>query len=216
MILILLGPPGAGKGTQAALISEKYNIPHISTGDIFRQNIKNKTKLGLEAESYIHNGLLVPDELTIKIMEERLNEKDCRNGYLLDGFPRTIFQAESLKKYYVGIKEHIDLVFFLEVSSDLVIKRNTGRRICSCCGRCYHVNFTPPKHKDICDICGGCLIQRKDDTKGVILERLNVYLEQTMPLVDYYVKEKILYKICGDGEISNIFESICKIIDNCN
>lgn len=216
MRIILLGPPGAGKGTQADLISKKYGIPHISTGDIFRQNINNRTKLGLEAEEYIHKGLLVPDELTLRIIEERLVKNDCNNGYLLDGFPRTVFQAEALKEYYHNKSENIDLVIFFEVERALIIARNTGRRICSICGKCYHINFTPPKLLDKCDFCGGKLIQRKDDTETIILERMSVYYEQTMPLINYYTNAQVLYRVNGNGEIDKIFNDVCRIIDKIN
>lgn len=213
MRIILLGPPGAGKGTQAVLISTKYGIPHISTGDIFRQNIVDKTALGLEAENYIHKGLLVPDELTLKIVEERLNHDDCSGGYILDGFPRTILQVETFEAFYEGISQHIDIALFISVPFDLIIKRNSGRRICSACGKSYHINFMPPKHDGKCDVCGGTLIQRKDDIESTIKERLSVYQAQTLPLVDYYSSKGILRIIDGDGEVEDIFSSICKVID---
>lgn len=214
MRIILLGPPGAGKGTQAALLSARYGIPHISTGDIFRQNIVDKTVLGLEAENYIHKGLLVPDKLTLKIVEERLNHSDCNRGYILDGFPRTIVQAEALEAYYEGMSQHIDIVLFISVPSELIIKRNSGRRICSVCGRSYHINFMPSKHDGKCDVCGGKLVQRKDDTENTIMERMSVYQAQTRPLVDYYLSKGILTTVDGNRQVKDIFGSICKVIDS--
>jgi adenylate kinase len=212
MRIILLGPPGAGKGTQAALISTKYGLPHISTGDIFRQNIVNKTPLGVEAEDYIHKGLLVPDELTLKIVEERLNCDDCSKGYILDGFPRTIQQAEAFEVYNEGSSKHIDISLFIDVPSELIVKRNSGRRTCSLCGRSYHICFMPPKNEGKCDVCGGKLIQRRDDVESTIIERLSVYKAQTMPLIDYYASKGILRTIDGNREVGDIFSNICKVI----
>lgn len=214
MRLILLGAPGAGKGTQATCICTKYGIPHISTGDIFRQNIKDKTELGLEAEGYIHKGLLVPDELTLRIIKERLSHEDCSNGYLLDGFPRTISQAEAFKLYTEKSNNSINIVLLIDLPSELIIKRITGRRICSQCGKSYHILFSPPKHERICDSCGCNLTQRKDDTAETVIQRLSIYEEQTKPLINYYLKQNLLSTIYGDGEVNIIFRNICKIIDN--
>jgi adenylate kinase len=213
MRIILLGPPGAGKGTQADLISAKYKIPHISTGDIFRQNISGKTPLGLEAENYILKGLLVPDELTLRIVKERLSHEDCSKGFLLDGFPRTIPQAETLNAYCEESNQKIDLVFLINVPSELIVKRNTGRRTCSSCGKSYHIFYNAPKFVEKCDNCNGQLFQRKDDIENTVLERLSIYKNQTTPLIDYYSKTNLLNIINGNEEISNIFYNICKIID---
>lgn len=207
--MILLGPPGAGKGTQAKLICEKYEIPHLSTGDIFRMNISEKTPLGIEAKDYIHRGLLVPDELTVKIVKDRLLEDDCKKGFLLDGFPRTVFQAEKLATFLELMELKLDAVLFIDVPREFIVERNTGRRICASCGLSYHIKFHPPKEAGKCDICDGRLIQRNDDTEETVKERLNVYDVQTHPLIDYYNKNHSLHTVDGKEAIDTVFLSIC-------
>lgn len=207
MKLILLGPPGAGKGTQAKSISNEYNIPHISTGDIFRKNISEKTTLGIEAKGYIDKGLLVPDELTVRIVEDRLKEDDCRMGYLLDGFPRTIYQAEELDKL-----DKLDCVLLLQVPDEFILSRMTGRRVCTGCGASFHVTNNPPKTEGICDLCGGELVQRKDDKKETVAQRIEVYKNQTEPLVNYYKNKGILKTVDGTLKIEEVFKSIVRIL----
>ena len=185
---ILLGPPGAGKGTQAVRIVEKYGIPHISTGDIFRDNIKRQTELGKKAQEYMNKGELVPDDLVIEIATDRLLRDDCKKGFLLDGFPRTVYQAEKLDEFMQAHGGKIDHVINLEVDDDLLIFRLTGRRVCKQCGASFHVVNIPPKVEGICDRCGGELVQRADDTEETVKNRITVYKEQTMPLIDYYTK----------------------------
>ena len=186
MKIVLLGPPGAGKGTQAKSISNKYSIPHISTGDIFRKNISENTPLGIEAKSYIDKGLLVPDEVTINMVNDRLSMDDCKNGYLLDGFPRTVEQAEALDKFLSERGEKLDTALLIEVPSNFIVERMTGRRVCPSCGASYHVKFNPPVVEGKCDVCGSDLIQRKDDTMEIVQDRLNVYEAQKQPLIDLY------------------------------
>ena len=210
--MILLGPPGAGKGTQAKLICEKYGIPHLSTGDIFRMNISEKTPLGIEAKDYIHKGLLVPDELTVKIVEERLLQQDCKNGFLLDGFPRTVFQAEKLATFLELNELALDAVLHIDVPKEFVVERNIGRRICSSCGLSYHIKFHPPKEAGKCDICSGRLIQRNDDNEEIVKERLNVYDIQTHPLIDYYKEKHALLTVDGKDDINTVFSNICKVL----
>ncbi len=209
---ILLGAPGAGKGTQATRIVEKYNIPHISTGDIFRDNIKRQTELGMRAQEYMNKGELVPDDLTIEIATTRLLEDDCKNGFLLDGFPRTVYQAEKLDEF---LKEHgqkLDNVIDVEVDQEALIARLTGRRICKNCGATFHVINIPPKEEGICDNCGNTLIQRDDDSEETARNRLSVYAEQTMPLVDYYKGQGILVEIDGEGNPEKVFNDIAGAI----
>jgi adenylate kinase len=200
MNVILLGAPGAGKGTQAVRLAEKYNIPHISTGDIFRANIKNATPIGVIAKSYIDKGQLVPDEVTVEIVKQRLMEADCENGYLLDGFPRNVFQAEQLDKI-----SEVDSVVDIEVDFTKLLKRITGRRVCAC-GESYHVDFLEGKTE--CLRCGGKLYQRADDNEATVGERLSVYQKQTAPLVEYYKKAGKLVVIDGDKAIDEVFEEI--------
>lgn len=207
MKLILLGPPGAGKGTQAKSISNEYNIPHISTGDIFRKNISEKTALGIEAKGYIDKGLLVPDELTVRIVEDRLRSDDCKKGYLLDGFPRTIYQAEELEKL-----DTLDYVLLLQVPDEFILSRMTGRRVCTGCGASFHVTNNPPKIEGICDLCGGELVQRKDDKKETVAQRIEVYKKQTEPLVNYYKDKGILKTVDGTLEIDEVFKSIIRVL----
>lgn len=212
MKIILLGPPGAGKGTQAKSISEAYHIPHISTGDIFRKNITEKTPLGVEAKGYMDRGQLVPDELTINLVTDRLQNEDCKNGYLLDGFPRTVKQAEALDAFLNKNGNSIDAALLIDVPFSFILERMTGRRVCSECGASYHVNNNPPKVEGKCDLCGGALIQRKDDSENTVNERLDVYEKQTQPLVEYYKKNNILKAIDGTRAIDKVFEEICSLL----
>ena len=205
---ILLGPPGAGKGTQAVKIVEKYSIPHISTGDIFRENIKNETELGKRAKSYMDRGELVPDELVVEMATDRLTKNDCKNGFLLDGFPRTIFQAEKLDEFLTKRGEKIDKVINIDVEKDALVKRITGRRVCKSCGASYHVVNIPPKKDGVCDLCDGELIQRADDTEETVLNRIDVYNKQTKPLVDYYDKAGVIVNIDGNKDLDDVLSDI--------
>ncbi|WP_123054709.1 adenylate kinase [Clostridium sp. JN-1] len=209
MKIVLLGPPGAGKGTQAKLISEKYSIPHISTGDIFRKNISEKTKLGVEAKRYMDNGQLVPDQVTIDIVKDRLSKNDCKEGFLLDGFPRTVKQAEALDEFLNENHNKIDAALLIDVEEKFILERMTGRRVCPSCGASYHIRFNPPKVEGKCDACDSDLIQRKDDTEATVKERLDVYNQQTQPLVDYYKNQNALLKVEGTKEINQVFDEIC-------
>ena len=206
MNIILLGAPGAGKGTQATRISEKYGLPHISTGDIFRDNIKRGTEIGLLAKSYTDKGQLVPDEVTCKIVEGRLAEEDCKGGYLLDGFPRNLFQAQELDKF-----SKVDAVINIDIDLSLLMDRLCGRRVCKSCGESYHVNFL--NGKTTCEKCGGELYQRKDDNEETVGNRLKVYTEQTAPLIDYYKGKGVLIDIDGVGAIDEVFARICAALD---
>lgn len=212
MRVILLGPPGAGKGTQAKLISEKFSIPHISTGDIFRANIKEKTPLGIEAKRYIDNGQLVPDEVTIGIVKDRLTKDDCDNGFLLDGFPRTVAQAEALDEFLKGINKDLDVALLIKVPEEFILERMTGRRVCTSCGASYHIRFNPPKVEGKCDICDNELIQRKDDTEATVKERLEVYSKQTYPLINYYKDNGIISEVNGTESIDEVFGNISNIL----
>ena len=200
MKIILLGAPGAGKGTQATRLAEKYQIPHVSTGDIFRANIKNQTPIGVVAKSYIDKGQLVPDEVTVEIVKQRLMESDCQNGYLLDGFPRNVYQAEELDKI-----SNVEKVIDIEVDFNKLLKRITGRRVCSC-GESYHVDFLEGKTE--CARCGGKLYQRADDNEATVNDRLSVYQKQTAPLIDYYKKAGKLIVIDGDKAVTEVFNQI--------
>lgn len=209
---VLLGPPGAGKGTQATRIVEKYNVPHISTGDIFRENIKNGTELGKKAQEYMNRGELVPDDLVIEIATTRLLNDDCKEGFLLDGFPRTVYQAEKLDAF---LEEHglqLDVVIDIEVAKEELITRLTGRRVCKNCGASFHVVNIPPKQEGICDFCGGELFQRADDTVETVNNRIEVYNEQTMPLVDYYKNAGKLAVVNGELPLDTVFAEIVKAI----
>ena len=197
MKIIMLGAPGAGKGTQAKMIAEKYGIPHISTGDIFRSNIKDGTELGMEAKKYMDQGLLVPDELTVKILLDRVARADCRNGYVLDGFPRTIPQAEVLDQALEKIGDQIDFAINVSVPDENIVKRMSGRRACVGCGATYHIEHIPPKKEGICDTCGMELILREDDKPETVQNRLNVYHSQTQPLIEFYQKKGILQTVDG-------------------
>ena len=205
---ILLGPPGAGKGTQAERIIEKYNIPHISTGDIFRENIKNGTELGMKAQEYMNKGELVPDDLVIEIATDRLLKDDCKEGFLLDGFPRTVYQAEKLDEFLTAHGQKLDKVLDLEVAEVILITRLTGRRVCKNCGASYHVVNIPPAVEGICDKCGGPLFQRKDDNEETAKNRISVYNNETAPLVDYYEKAGCLARIDGAAGLEESFAEI--------
>ena len=208
MRIILLGPPGAGKGTQAAGIIEKYEIPHISTGDIFRKNIKEGTDLGKKAKEYIDQGLLVPDELTVGLVSDRLNQDDCKNGFMLDGFPRNVSQAQHLDAYLTDTSITLDKVINIEVDKDILVGRAVGRRICKSCGATYHVEFNPPKVEGVCNVCQGELYQRADDTEETVSKRIQVYLDETRPLVEYYSKQGIIANINGQQSIETVFNDI--------
>ena len=212
MNLILLGPPGAGKGTQAAKIIEKYNIPHISTGDIFRDNIKNGTELGKKAQEYMNAGQLVPDELVVEIATDRLTKDDCKDGFLLDGFPRTVFQAEALDKFLAERGSRIDNVLDIDVNREELMIRLTGRRVCSKCGASFHIVNIPPKREGICDVCGAELIQRKDDNEETAANRIEVYNKETKPLIDYYEKAGNISHIDGTTGLENVFNAIVGIL----
>ncbi|MBQ2205016.1 MAG: adenylate kinase [Lachnospiraceae bacterium] len=197
MNIVMLGAPGAGKGTIAAQMNQRYNIPHISTGDIFRANIKEQTEIGKLAKSYIDKGELVPDEVTIKMMLNRIDEDDCKNGYILDGFPRSINQAKGLDDALNASNSKIDLVLLVDASDEQIIERLSGRRVCDKCGSTYHLTNMPPKKEGVCDKCGGEVIQRKDDDAKVILDRLKTYHTITKPLEDYYIEKNLLKKVSG-------------------
>ncbi len=212
MNLILLGPPGAGKGTQAKMMIDKYHLPQISTGDILRAALKERTPLGLKAKEYMDKGLLVPDEVVIDIIRERLKEPDCRNGYILDGFPRTVAQAQALDKVLADMHSAIDHVISIDVEKGELIKRLTGRRTCRQCGRGYHVIFDPSLNKDLCDKCQGELYQRDDDNEDTVRNRLDVYDSQTFPLIQYYKEKNLLRSIEGQGSIQQIFDRIAEVL----
>lgn len=211
--LIFLGPPGAGKGTQARMIQEKYSIPQISTGDLMRSEISSGSSLGERVKSYIESGGLVPDELTLNILLNRINKDDCKNGYLLDGFPRTVGQAVALDKALAEKKSEISAVIALDVEDSELTSRLSDRRICKGCGDSYHLQFKKPRFAGKCDQCGGELYQRRDDSEEVIKNRLKTYHEQTAPLIDFYSQKKKLSKIHGKNKIEMIFSEICDIID---
>ena len=213
MKIIMLGAPGAGKGTQAKMIAEKYAIPHVSTGDIFRANIKEGTELGKEAKKYMDQGLLVPDELTVKILLDRVAKDDCKNGYVLDGFPRTIPQAEVLDKALSELGDQIDYAIDVDVPDENIIKRMSGRRACLNCGATYHVEHIPPKKEGICDVCGQELVLRDDDKPETVKNRLNVYHEQTQPLIDFYTGKGILKTVDGTKDMKEVFQAIVSILE---
>lgn len=213
MRLILLGPPGAGKGTQASAIVKKYNIPHISTGDIFRENIKMGTELGKKVKEYMDKGLLVPDDIVVSIVKDRILKDDCKDGFLLDGFPRTVNQGEALDKDLSQMNLKLDKVINLDVEKEILIERITGRRICKDCGATYHIKFNPPAKKGICDNCGGNLYQRDDDTQETVEKRIEVYQQQTKPLIDYYTEKGLILNVDGSKAIDEIFETIVKALE---
>jgi adenylate kinase len=212
MNIALFGPPGAGKGTQAKELSKHYKIPHISTGDILRANVRDATELGLKAKEYMDKGELVPDDVLIGLIRNRLTEPDCKMGYLLDGYPRTIPQADALTDILTEINKPLDAVINIEVSDEELVKRLSGRRSCSC-GESYHLMFNPPEKEGVCDACGSGLYQRDDDGEEVILQRLAVYNEKTKPLIDYYGNEGLLVNINGAGAVDEVFRDICNVMD---
>ena len=212
MKIIMLGAPGAGKGTQAKMIADQYSIPHISTGDIFRANIKNGTELGKKAKEYMDKGLLVPDELTVDLVIDRVAQDDCANGYVLDGFPRTIPQAESLDEALTKRGEKIDFAINVEVPDENIINRMSGRRACLACGATYHIVHIPTKVEGICDRCGAELVLRDDDKPETVKNRLNVYHEQTQPLIDYYGNKGVLVEVDGTKEMKEVFADIVNIL----
>lgn len=212
--ILLLGAPGAGKGSQAKLIVAKYHIPHISTGDMFREAIKAQSELGKQVDEIIKNGNLVPDELTISLVKERLSRPDCENGYLLDGFPRTLVQADALKKLSKDINRELELVINVDVPDEIVLDRITGRRTCKSCGATYHIKNKPPKVEGVCNSCGGELFIRPDDNASAVSTRLENYHKQTEPLVDFYTNEGLLITINGNDTYDNIFSKISKAIED--
>ena len=212
MKIIMLGAPGAGKGTQAKMIAEKYQIPHVSTGDIFRANIKGQTPLGMEAKKYMDEGKLVPDELTVKILLDRVAQDDCKNGYVLDGFPRTIPQAEVLTEALDKMGDKIDYAIDVAVPDENIVKRMSGRRACVTCGATYHIVHIPPKVENICDKCGSELILRDDDKPETVLNRLKIYHEQTQPLIDYYTGKGVLKTVDGTKDMNDVFADIVGIL----
>lgn len=212
MKIIMLGAPGAGKGTQAKMIADKYGLPHVSTGDIFRANIKEGTELGKEAKKYMDAGQLVPDELTVKILLDRVAKEDCKNGYVLDGFPRTIPQAEVLDKALTELGDKIDYAINVDVPDENIVKRMSGRRACVNCGATYHIEHIPPKTEGICDRCGKELILRDDDKPETVLNRLKVYHDQTQPLIDFYTGKGVLKSVDGTVDMKDVFASIVAIL----
>ena len=210
--IIMLGAPGAGKGTQAKKIAENYSIPPISTGDIFRANIKNNTELGQKAKTYMDKGELVPDELVVDLIMDRFKEADCANGYVLDGFPRTIPQAEALDKALNAQGEAVDFAINVEVPDENIINRMSGRRACVGCGATYHIQFNPTKVEGVCDACGEKLILRDDDKPETVKNRLSVYHEQTQPLIDYYAKKNVLAEVDGTKDMEDVFDAIVEIL----
>jgi adenylate kinase len=210
--IVLMGLPGAGKGTQAEKIIEKYGIPHISTGDMFRAAIKEGTELGMKAKSFMDNGNLVPDEVTIGIVRERLSKEDCLKGFLLDGFPRTVAQAEALENILSDLGKKMNYVINIEVDKDILMERLTGRRICKECGATYHLIFNPPKEEGVCDRCGGELYQRADDNEETVQNRLDVNIQQTKPLLDYYEDKGYLKNIDGQQDIVKVFAGIDELL----
>lgn len=213
MNIILMGPPGAGKGTQAKKLIQKYSIPHISTGDMFREAIKNQTPLGKIAASFINDGHLVPDDVTIGLVKERLSQSDCEQGYLLDGFPRTIPQAEALEQLTKEINRELSNVINIDTQKEELVSRICGRRVCKKCGAPYHVETLRPKVEGICDICGGELIQRPDDNKEALETRLDLYEKQTKPLLDFYSQKGLLTSINGSDKETVIFEKLCNLLE---
>ncbi len=212
MNFVFLGMPGAGKGTQAKIISKKYNIPHISTGDILREAVANKTELGLKAKKYMDEGALVPDELVVSLVEERLKQPDCEKGFILDGFPRNVEQAKVLEDMLNRIDKNLDAVFFFSLKEDVVIKRLTARRVCSKCGAVYNMLYNPPKVEGICDLCGGKLIIRDDDKEEVVRNRLETYNRETAPLITFYMKKGILHTIDASLSVEEVTKEIEKHI----
>ena len=213
MKIIMLGAPGAGKGTQAKMIADKFGIPHISTGDIFRANIKNGTELGRKAKEFMDKGQLVPDELTVEILLDRVAQDDCKNGYVLDGFPRTIPQADVLDKELTKLGDKVDFAINVDVPDENIVRRMSGRRACLKCGATYHIEHIPPKKEGICDTCGSELVQRDDDKPETVLNRLKVYHDQTQPLIEYYEGKNILKTVDGTKDMQEVFNSIVSILN---
>ena len=212
MKIIMLGAPGAGKGTQAKKIAEKYHIPHISTGDIFRANIKNGTELGKKAKTYMDQGLLVPDELTVDLVIDRVGQDDCKDGYILDGFPRTIPQAECLDAALEKRGEKVDFAINVEVPDENIVNRMSGRRACVGCGATYHIKYNQTKLDGVCDACGEKLVLRDDDKPETVQKRLGVYHDQTQPLIDYYTKSGVLKEVDGTVDMEDVFQAIVEIL----
>lgn len=213
MKIVMLGAPGAGKGTQAKMIAAKYQIPHVSTGDIFRANIKNGTELGKKAKEYMDQGLLVPDELTVDLVIDRLSQDDCQNGYILDGFPRTIPQAEALDAALAKRDEKMDFAVNVDVPDENIVSRMSGRRACVGCGATYHIVHNPSKKGESCEVCGEKLILRDDDKPETVQKRLTVYHDQTQPLIDYYTGQKILKTVDGTQDMNDVFAAIVEILE---
>lgn len=213
MKIVMLGAPGAGKGTQAKQIAAKYGVPHISTGDIFRANLKEGTELGLKAKVYMDQGQLVPDSLTLELIMDRFAKDDCRNGYVLDGFPRTIPQAEALTQALKDNNDRLDYAIDVDVPDENIINRMSGRRACAKCGGTFHIKYNPTKVEGICDLCGGELYIRNDDKPEIVTKRLVAYHEQTQPLIDYYRNEGILKTVDGTQDVDKVFEDIVAILE---
>ena len=213
MKIVMLGAPGAGKGTQAKMIAAKYQIPHVSTGDIFRANIKNGTELGKKAKEYMDQGLLVPDELTVDLVIDRLSQDDCQNGYILDGFPRTIPQAEALDAALAKRDEKMDFAVNVDVPDENIVSRMSGRRACVGCGATYHIVHNPSKKGESCEVCGEKLILRDDDKPETVQKRLTVYHDQTQPLINYYTGQKILKTVDGTQDMNDVFAAIVEILE---
>ena len=213
MKIVMLGAPGAGKGTQAKMIAAKYEVPHISTGDIFLANIKNGTELGKKAKEYMDQGLLVPDELTVDLVIDRLSQEDCAKGYILDGFPRTIPQAEALDAALSKRGEKMDYAIDVDVPDENIVNRMSGRRACTGCGATYHIVHNPSKKGDVCEVCGETLILRDDDKPETVQKRLTVYHEQTQPLIDYYTQQGILKTVDGTQDMNDVFTDVTKILE---
>ena len=212
MKIVMLGAPGAGKGTQAKMIADKYQIPHMSTGDIFRANISNGTELGKKAKTYMDQGLLVPDELVVDLVVDRVQQDDCKKGYILDGFPRTIPQAEALTEALKKLGEKVDFAINVEVPDENIVKRMSGRRACVSCGSTYHIVYNPTKVEGVCDKCGNELILREDDKPETVKKRLDVYHEQTQPLIEYYTNEGVLVEVDGTKDMKDVFSAIVDIL----
>ena len=212
MKIIMLGAPGAGKGTQAKMIADKYSVPHISTGDIFRANIKGGTELGKKAKAYMDQGALVPDELVVDLVADRIKQDDCKEGYVFDGFPRTIPQAEALDKALEEMGSKIDFAIDIDVPDENIINRMSGRRACLACGATYHVQFNAPKTEGICDVCGKELVLRDDDKPETVKTRLDVYHTQTQPLIDYYTEKGVLKSVDGTQDVAEVFQSIIDVL----
>ncbi len=214
MNIIFLGPPGAGKGTQAKVLIEKFNIPQISTGDMLRENVAKGTELGMKAKEYMEKGQLVPDEIILSMVKERLSQPDAQKGFILDGFPRTVAQAEALDKILEEMGKKIEYVLALIVPDEELVIRLTGRRTCKKCGMMYHIKFKPPKEEGKCDVCGGELYQRPDDNEETVRNRLKVYHEATAPLLDYYKKKEVLFEVDGSKTIEEITQQLLKILQH--